>query len=135
MIKTKLLKTGDYHVSKNYNFLTTKGIGSCVVICLFEKKNKIAAMAHMLLPHQEGVHPGSMDYKIGQSPESAIPHMLNEIIAMGGDIENLRISLIGAGNMFPSIAEGGFANIGNEILLATKNELEKHNLKNYCRIS
>ena len=48
----KIIKVGmvDLNVTKAPGILTTLGLGSCVGIALYDKHNKIAGLAHIMLP-------------------------------------------------------------------------------------
>ena len=50
-------------VAKRPRELITYALGSCVSICLFDRKNYIAGMAHILLPHQEDAIDRQNPYK------------------------------------------------------------------------
>jgi len=48
-----IIKVGmaDLNVATNPEVLTTLGLGSCVGVCLYDSINKIAGMAHIMLPY------------------------------------------------------------------------------------
>jgi len=116
-----LLKTGEYSISNQYEMLETKGIGSCVVICISDSRSEWMAMAHMLLPNQTLFD--ERDIEIGKSPEYAIPEMIHVLLSHGCLLKNLKISLIGAGDMFKHTDDNFLSSIGKNILQQTLIEI------------
>jgi chemotaxis protein CheD len=47
-----IIGIGEYTVSNNDSLIVTLGLGSCVGVCLIDKKRKIGAMIHVMLPIQ-----------------------------------------------------------------------------------
>lgn len=55
MIETIKVGMADLTVTKYPNILTTLGLGSCVGVCIYDSKNKIIGMIHIMLPYSWGV--------------------------------------------------------------------------------
>lgn len=118
MTNSKHLNTGDICIGFEEDVLTTDGIGSCVVICLWDPIQKIGGMAHMFQPNIELI--GSMrTTSKGGSPDSAVPFLFHRMLELGARHIDIRASLIGAGNMFAGIQEGSSLDIGKGILSST----------------
>ena len=107
------VKVGKIVVTNRPIMLTSTGIGSCLVIVLFDPQHKIGGLAHAMLTRQKE----SMLEDEAKYVEAAIDEMVAKISAQGGRRENLVAKLIGGANMFPTIV----SNIGhNNISIARK---------------
>jgi chemotaxis protein CheD len=120
---------GNMAVATEPNNLITSGVGSCLVVTLYDPKRKIGALAHTMFPlpsTQNAEHEtrllGSMSSEIpqGQQPfliteqvttktretkyiDVAIDEMLKRMESQGTRREDLEAKLIGGANMFPYI--------------------------------
>lgn len=121
------LKTGDLKVTSQGDVLETRGVGSCVVICLWCPKSKIGGMAHMLLPLSHGFD-SSFQNSPGIFPDVAIPFLLKEMELEGGVRNSFEAKLIGAGNMFPENGPGFLGDIGSNILSSVMKTLEENRI-------
>ncbi len=116
-MKIKRLNTGDAAVGDSDIILYTGGIGSCVVICLWDPYLKIGGMAHMPLSHStQSVSRESFSF--GIAPDVAFPYLLQKMKTIGSQHEHLTLRLVGGGNMFSEIKS--FTDIGKEILATTR---------------
>lgn len=111
----KLLKTGEYGVGTAGEVLTTSGVGSCVVICLWDDVRGIGAMAHIpyVCDESRGADRGRNP---GLSPDTAVPTLLRLMRRRGSTLEGLLAKLAGAGNMFQSLGQGPMSELVVAIL-------------------
>jgi hypothetical protein len=86
--------------------LVTFGVGSCLVITLFDAKKKIGALAHAMLPTRKKVrkNASSSEDASGRYVDVAIAEMLEQMQSLGSDGKNLEAKLIGAANMFSGLS-------------------------------
>jgi len=128
-MKTKWLKTGDADVGEHFDVLFTGGIGSCVVICLWDRITKIGGMAHMPLAHSNDSISESFR-SLGMSPDIAVPYLLDKMISMGATHKNIVVKIAGGGNMFASIStDNNFMNdVGGNIVRKTVEVVESKKL-------
>ena len=100
--------TGDYKIAHVPEIIKTSGIGSCIVIILYDPSAKFGALAHIMLP---------------QKIESTLSLMLNELHTKS----NLVAKIYGGANMFPDLWSGdnsiGSLNIKNAREILAKLEL------------
>lgn len=108
--------------------LVTYGVGSCLVVTLYDPKRQIGALAHTMLPLPQARHSQRQTYPSCASPSEsppnqraclvveqvpsqvkdakyvgvAIDRMLQKMHARGSEREDLEAKLIGGANMFPS---------------------------------
>lgn len=123
MERTVTLKTGELGTGGELDVLTTLGVGSCVVACLWDPTTRIGGMAHMLYPHQ-GLGPHNPIVCPGFSPDTALPHLLQLMELRGAARVRTHARLAGAGNMFEHVESGFVAGIGLAILQNTMRVLE-----------
>jgi chemotaxis protein CheD len=70
-------------------------VGSCVGLVLYHRREKMAAMAHIVLPEAAG-RPGLA----GKFADTAIPHMVDLIGKQGANMGGLVAMLAGGAQMF-----------------------------------
>lgn len=91
------LRVGDYKVVSDSGVIKTAGVGSCMVICLYDKQNKIGAMSHCMLPDRTSTDNSS---EIGKYIAETIPKMYEEMKRKGANSENIKAKLVGGASMF-----------------------------------
>lgn len=113
----------DYKVSQSPNKLITLGLGSCVGIAIYDKREKIGGLSHIMLPD-------SSFFKRNIKPEKfadlAIPKMIDEI-TNGGNHRNLVSKIAGGASMF-NFPNGNSNSIGERNTMAVENILNKLNI-------
>jgi len=122
MKSSKHLKTGELGIGFESDTFTTNGIGSCVVLCMWDPILKIGAMAHMFQPSREMIDSARAQSE-GASPDTAIPFLLCLMLRLGVDQDNILVRLVGAGNMFDGVKDGSALDVGKGILTSTLIEL------------
>ncbi len=116
------VRMGEYAVSKE-GLLTGTGIGSCLLICLYDPKTKIGGMAHALLPRR-GEQKESAKFA-----DSAISIMLAEMEKIGADRKRIEARLIGGAKMFQSQTKDSLLAIGAKNVQSAKEKLEKEKIR------
>lgn len=129
MTKEITLKVGEMIAVQGNYHIKSLGIGSCAVIVFYDKKNKIAAMAHSMLPTAHGlgeeskgvdrVVEGTRVYD-AKYIDSTIPKMLDLILKLGADKDKLKIKLVGGAAMFRSFVNNNQSVGSNNIEVAKK---------------
>jgi len=140
-----VINPGDYD-------LVTSGVGSCLVITLYDPKLKIGALAHTMLPSKARHDPdyeqslsSSLSFGASSSGQRcmvaertsvkaedtkyvdvAIDQMLKGLEAKGSKREDLEAKLIGGANMFPSLMSD---DIGRDNVLSAKDKLKKERIR------
>jgi len=134
--------------------LITSGVGSCLVVTLYNPKLQIGALAHTMLPskarhntdYEQNI---SASLPVGASSSGqkcmideqvstktsdtkyvdvAIDQMLKGLRAKGSNRADLEAKLIGGANMFPSFIPGT-NDIGKENVLSAKDKLKKEGIR------
>ena len=128
---------GKIAVARGNENLTASGIGSCLVITLWNPKLKIGALAHTMLPNRRSssVARDSSDELRIPSYEShlacrqagdtrhvdvAIDEMIKQMETQGAHRADLEAKLIGGANMFSAFE----SDIGEENVLSAKDKLQ-----------
>ena len=117
------VKMGDMHAAHNPTTLQTTGIGSCIVIILYDPIAKVGAMAHAMLPAAPA-EPVSSPLRY---VPNAIDAMLQELTAMGAHRDRLLAKLIGGAHMF-SMYGTGRRGIGAENIASARKKLADENI-------
>jgi len=115
--------TADLAVAGPGYTLTTGGVGSCVVVCLYDETHKIGALCHIMLPE----HPAGSELNPLRFADTAIPLALEKLAEMGADTSQLTAELFGGASMFQNL--GVFVNhIGEQNIAAVQRILGGHNI-------
>ena len=125
---------GDIAVVQGEYYLTASGIGSCLVITLYDAKQRLGALAHTMLwahrlsaearevkEERRKVNPESPDTKYA---DIAIEEMLKRVLALGAKREGLVAKLIGGANMFSAFV----SDIGKESVESSRIKLKKEGI-------
>jgi chemotaxis protein CheD len=102
--------------------LVSCGIGSCVVIVLYDSIQKTGALAHAMLPlNQERTKPVENVYRF---VETAIDGMVDVLLRMGALKNRLEAKVVGGASMFKMFDQDTHA-IGTRNIEAAQKKLEK----------
>lgn len=141
MSQTIHINMGEMAVGKDDTCIKTGGIGSCVVIVLYDEKAKVGGMAHAMLPSRkkhyvkdvvsEAQERISIPSRISDDEKSlakyvdeSIEKLVKEIEKLGGKKERLKAKLIGGARMF-KILSGDKYGIGYQNLKAAREKLKE----------
>ncbi len=142
---------GEIEVTQRPHNLVTCGVGSCLVVTLYDPKLQIGALAHTMLPlsptqntEHETHLSGSLSPEAQPSQQTclvaeqvsakvkdtkyidvAIDEMLQRMQTKGAKREDLEAKLIGGANMFSSFN----SDIGKNNVLNAKDKLKKEGIK------
>ena len=148
------VRMGDIMVLEGSQNLITSGVGSCLIITLYDLKLRIGALAHTMLPskarhntdYEQSI---SASLPVGASSSGqkcmvaervstktsdtkyvdvAIYQMLRRLDAKGAKRGDLEAKLIGGANMFPSFIRET-DDIGKENVLSAKDKLKKEGIR------
>ena len=118
------MDTAQARVTQAPNKLVALGIGSCVVITLYDPKLKIGAMAHTMLPGSTKHEPSINPFKF---VDLAVDEIVRKMESLGSQRRNMEAKVIGGANMFPSLGHKSLKT-GEENVLAVKRKLEKRGI-------
>ena len=100
--------------------LVSLGLGSCVAIMLHDPKACVGGMAHVLLPSKSLSHDQDKPAKF---PETAVPLLIQRLMAAGADRHRLVAKLAGGASMFAQLMTPGSVQMGERNIAASRSAL------------
>jgi len=113
----------DLRSGLEHDTLVTVGLGSCVAIMLYEPEGRIGGMAHILLPSPVL---SRVDSNPAKFPQSAIPRLIELMVAEGARPQRITARLAGGASMFAALAPPGTIQMGQRNLVAARQVLNTH---------
>jgi chemotaxis protein CheD len=117
-----MVRMGEYAVSGNGEALVSIGLGSCIGLALVDPARGVAGLAHVMLP----ASPPAGDAQLGKYADTALPMLLEEVLALGARRARLDAVLVGGAQMFSF--GGGALDVGARNQAATRAALESARL-------
>jgi chemotaxis protein CheD len=98
-------------------------LGSCVGICLYDEKNKIIGLSHIMLAEQSisGTNPKKY-------ADSAIPLLIEEMRKAGADTKSLTAKIVGGAAMFNVSPNSIMGDIGRNNVKKVKEILAQNSI-------
>lgn len=121
-VKTIKVGMADLNATKSPNLLTTLGLGSCVGITLYDRVNKIAGLAHIMLPSSKEIKNNDNKAKFA---DTGIDELILAMIRLGADRKNLRAKIAGGSQMFNFNSNNDLLKIGERNVKSTKLKLKE----------
>ena len=87
----------DLNVCSGSDSITTLGLGSCVGVVLWDPKNKVCGMAHVMLPDSTSIRNNT---NVAKFADSGIDELLRRVLAKGAKRQNLVAKIAGGAKMF-----------------------------------
>ena len=121
----QIIKVGmaDLNIAKAPGILTTLGLGSCVAIALYDRKQKIGGLAHIMLPSSKNIKRNENKAKFA---DTAVEYLIEKMESLGADINNITAKIAGGAQMFAfKNKNNDLLRIGERNVAATLNALEE----------
>lgn len=125
-IKTIKVGMADLNVTNAPNELTTLGLGSCVGISLYDKVNKIAGLAHIMLPSSKEIR---NNQNLAKFADTGIDELIRSMVKIGANRNNLVAKLAGGSQMFSFNSNNDILKIGQRNVIASTQKLKELNIK------
>ena len=95
----ELIKVGmaDLKAGKAPDSIISYGLGSCVGIALYDPQTKVGGLAHIMLPDSTQARATDNSAKFA---DTALPVLLDQVIALGGSRNRLTAKIAGGSQMF-----------------------------------
>lgn len=100
--------------------LRTTGLGSCVGVVLFDRGADYSGMVHVMLP----VAPGNGSGAPMKYADTAIPWLVQELVAAGCNVKSLKAKLAGGAQMFSAAIKSDLMRVGPRNVEAVQQALE-----------
>lgn len=119
----------DLKVGRGDDVLVTYALGSCVGICLYDAENKIAGLAHIMLPLSKDAAATSKATPENRRryADTGITELIQEMNLAGASTKNLTAKIAGGAQMFT--ASSAVFNIGERNLEAVKKMLASYRIR------
>ncbi len=92
-----IIGIGEYAVASNPAILVTLGLGSCVGVCIRDKRTRVGGMIHVMLPETNNTIG-----KLSKYAKPGIEIMVNELLKKGANKRDLEAKIAGGAAMFQS---------------------------------
>ena len=121
-----MVRVGQAVVTDAPATLVALALGSCVAIVLHDPTARIGGMAHVLLPS-----PGASRERgePGRFAQTAVPELLERMIARGARAPAIGAKLVGGASMFTSLAPPGNIQMGDRNVVAAREALHRHGIR------
>lgn len=119
----EFVAAGEQRVRKCEGVLSVLGVGSCVVILLWDETSRIGGLAHVLLPDPS--YSSGSDRR-GRYATTAIPDLLDELESAGAQRGRIAARLVGGACMFQELIPANERNIGERNVSAARATLAQH---------
>ncbi len=113
----------DFGIAKSPNILRTV-LGSCVGICLYDERGKIAGLSHIMLPSQTEKNSNEKKYA-----DTAIALLIREMETAGADRADLVAKIAGGATMFKITGNSMMGEIGKNNVAKVKEVLSTLGIK------
>lgn len=99
------VRLGEIRVARGDGILQAVGLGSCVAAILYDPREKVGGLAHIMLPVELRTRRPA---PVGRYATTAIPQLIEEMLSLGAGRRGMYARLVGGAAMFDSIlAEDG----------------------------
>lgn len=100
---------GERRVGKGEGMLTVLGVGSCVIVVIYDYSSRVGGLAHILLPDPSYNEVAARRWRYAST---AIPALIDEVISAGATRGELEARLVGGASMFRELLPKEEPNIG-----------------------
>ena len=109
----------EYKITEAPNSLITVGLGSCVGIALYDRKEKVGSLLHIMLPDSTGFRDVSKWEKFA---DLAIPKVVDEM--SGNNSSNIVAKIAGGASLFNFTSKNKSLQIGKRNIEMVRQQLE-----------
>ena len=115
----------DMKIARGEGMLVTYALGSCVGICLYDPKVRVAALVHVMLPlNMEQGRRSPMKYA-----DTGICETLRQMEKYGAVRARIVAKIAGGARMFAASSEGSLGNIGQRNIESTHAILRREGIR------
>ncbi len=111
----------DYKLAKDPGVLVTYALGSCVGICIYDRRQKIGGLSHIMLPDSTMFTRGDINRM--KFADTAIADMIDILVRKGAERRSLVAKIAGGAQMFKVQEDSQLGNIGERNIKSVKNAL------------
>jgi chemotaxis protein CheD len=108
-VPRRAVRIGELAVAAGHGVLLTIGLGSCVAVALYDAEQRVAGLAHVMLPTPADARPGA---PIGRFASTAVPALIAAMADSGAERHRLRARIAGGASMFSRVLTDSGRNLG-----------------------
>lgn len=125
----QVVKVGiaDLNIVKPPDLIRTSGLGSCVGVIIFDSINKIAGLAHVMLPDSSLAKNGQLNK--AKYADTAVKELVSYLIKNGARKIGLKAKIAGGAQMFQFSTANEVMRIGPRNVEAVKKQLSDLNIE------
>lgn len=123
---TDFVLAGERRIGKGKSVLSVLGLGSCIVIVLYDKEARIGGLAHILLPDPSHSQHRQIPWRFATT---AIPALLAELETAGADRRRITARIVGGAGMLPDLVPPDGIRIGERNVAAARSALARHGIE------
>ncbi len=112
----------EYEVTADGAELTTSGLGSCVGVALYDGRNDIAGLIHVMLPESDEMQDG----KPAKFADTGTNLLIEKMQTLGASVSSMTAKLAGGSDML-DFSESG-SGIGDRNVKQVRETLAKHSI-------
>lgn len=112
----------EYAVVTDETVLITSGLGSCLGIVLYDPRNTVSGMIHVMLPTVDQAR----DSTPAKFVDTGIPLLIEEMEAAGADRNAMEARIVGGSEMIQFSSNGG--SIGSRNIALAEQLLEEYGI-------
>jgi chemotaxis protein CheD len=117
---------GELKVSKDRtSTIVTRGLGSCIAVCMFDRTSKIAGMAHIMLPQDNGRDTALT----ARFADTGVPRLFDAMVKEGANPKSMIVKIAGGARMFQMPGGNSLLEIGERNAEAVKKSISELKLR------
>jgi chemotaxis protein CheD len=105
--------------------LVALGLGSCIGVCMYDRKNRIAGMAHVMLPTSAG----QATTQPGKFADTAVPALLEQMRKAGASASDILCVIGGGAEVFSFGSQNPTLAIGKRNAAAVREALREASVR------
>ncbi|AYD40729.1 chemotaxis protein CheD [Clostridium fermenticellae] len=115
----------DMNTAVSPDKIITVGLGSCIGIALYDRKQSLGGLAHIMLPDSTQFNKITNPLKFA---DLAVPMLIEKLEKLGAHKGNLKAKIAGGASMFNFSDKSMIMDVGNRNSIAVKNALKKNSI-------
>ncbi len=131
-LKSEVVGLGEFRVSGDTStMLVCIGLGSCVGVCLYDARMKLAGMAHVVLPASRGSTVA--DTQDAKYADSGVPRLMERMRSLGAASSRVTAKICGGASMLVSPGVSDLFHTGERNVVAVVQALEREGVRIVAR--
>jgi chemotaxis protein CheD len=118
-LKEIVVNTGEVKYSRYPVIFSSTGVGSCVVVFIYDVKRKIGGVAHIMLP----ILTQFSNENVGLFANTSTSLLISKLVDCGAETSTLKAKIIGGANIFDWAEGCEFSGLGKRNIENVKREL------------